>query len=96
MGRGSLIPKIQYEIYDSKEKKKLDLIICKNEKIDLSIPVLINENNLFKYNLSNEYYEVICYPYTSNRGTDFILNDRKKEFMKNNMSVCESKCKFTK
>ena len=91
---GSLIPIIQYQIYDSKEKKKLNLSICQNEKIDLSIPVLINENILFKYNLSNEYYEDVCYPYTSDKGTDIILNDRKNEFMKNNMSLCENKCKF--
>ena len=47
---GFLIPIIGYEIYNSKAKKILNLSICKDEKININIPLSINENNLFKYN----------------------------------------------
>ena len=49
--KGLLIPVIEYEIYNSKTKEKLDLTICKNNQINIYIPVSsIDENNLFKYN----------------------------------------------
>ena len=43
---GFLIPIIEYEIYNSKTKEKLDLNICKFIKINLNIPVKIDENNI--------------------------------------------------
>ena len=46
--------------------------------INISIPVSINEENLFKYNPNNEYYNNICFPFTTDKGTDIILIDRKK------------------
>ena len=36
-------------------KKILDLIIWQDIKIAIYNPVIIDENNLFKYNLSSEY-----------------------------------------
>jgi len=65
-------------------------------KININIPVNIDENNLFKYNSSHEYYNDICYPYTTENNTDIILKDRRDEYIKNNMSLCETNCKYTK
>ena len=90
--KGMLIPIIEYEIYDFETKKKLNLNICKNDKVDISIPVNINENNLFKYNISNDYYNDICY--IDDSKVDIILNDRRNEYYINNMSVCEKDCFF--
>ena len=73
----------------------MDLKICDNIRINISIPVNIDENNLFKYNSSHEYYNDICYPYTTVNNTDIILKDRRDEYIKNNMSLCENNCKFT-
>ena len=93
---GLLIPIIVYKVYNYKTKQDLNLNICKDIKIKISIPVTIDENNLFKYNSSHEYYNDICYPYTTENKTDIILKDRRNEFKKNNMSLCETDCKFTK
>ena len=93
--KGLLIPIIEYEVYDSETKKKLNLDVCKDTKIEVSIPVNIDENILFKYDSSNEYYNDICYSYASNN-TDIILNDRRDEFINNNLSLCESNCKYNK
>ena len=65
-------------------------------KIDIIIPVNIDEDNMFKYNSSHEYYNDICYPYTTENKTDIILKDRRDEYINNNMSLCENNCKYTK
>ena len=94
---GLKIPKIEYEVYyplfgDS--LIKLNLTVCKNSKIELSIPVSLTES-LDKINSSSEYYNDICYTITSENGTDISLSDRKKEFINNNLTVCEEDCDFS-
>ena len=49
---------------------------------------------MFKYNISHEYYNDICYRYTNQFGTDIILSDRINEYINNNMSLCESNCEY--
>ena len=90
---GALVPTIEYEVYDI-NKNKLNLSICKDVKIDIEIPVLIDEYDLVKYNSSSEYYKDSCYTYTTQNGTDITLEDRKKEFVNNNISLCEDNCQF--
>ena len=87
-------PKVEYEIYNYKMKKKLNLNICENISIEIDIPISINEDELFKYNLSSDYYKDRCFPYTTEKGTDIILTDRKNEYFQNNMSICEENCQF--
>ena len=91
---GLLIPIVEYEIYDVKNKRKLDLNYCNNTNIDIIFPVSINENSLFMYNISSEYYNDICFPYTTESKTDIILKDRREEFIKQNLSLCEKNCKY--
>ena len=93
---GRLFPTIEYEIYEPINKTKLDLNYCKNVKINISIPVSIDETSIYKYNLSDGYYNDKCYPTTSNTGTDIILSDRRNEYYNNNMSLCEENCNFIK
>ena len=76
---GRLTPKVNYEIYDMKDKNKLELDACKNIKIEILLPCIIEDNNTFKYNISSEYYNDICYSYTTEDGTDIILSDRRNE-----------------
>ena len=91
--RGSRIP-IEYEVYDLKTKNQLNLNICNDTKIQILIPVSIEEKNINKYNSSDDYYNDICYTYTTEKGTDIILTDRKNEYIDNNMSICETKCEY--
>ena len=86
-----LMPVIEYEVYDIKEKK----IINNYEKIQISIPFNIDEDNLFKYKISGDYYNDIFFPFTIEYKTDIILIDRKKEYINDNMSLCESNCELT-
>ena len=94
---GISIPMIEYEVYDSSINKQLDLDKCKGVKMDIILPVDIDYKNVFKYNMSSEYYNDICETFTTESGTDITIADRKKEFNKNKnkMSICEEKCELT-
>ena len=91
---GLLIPIIDYILFNPENNEKLDLKNCTNENINIYIPVNINEKNLFKYDISNDYYNDICYPYTTDNGKDIIISDRKEEFNRNFYSICEKDCIF--
>ena len=88
----SLIPVVDYEIYHPTTKKLLNLSICDNNMVNLSIPISIDENDLIKHDPKSDYYIDKCYPYTTDSGTDILLKDRYLEFNSNNMSLCENNC----
>ena len=94
--KGMKTPKIEYEVYaklSGKKLEKLNLSVCANIRVSLSIPIVINES-LDKLNSSSGYYNDICYVATSDSGTDISLEDRKKEFINNNKTVCQEDCDF--
>ena len=91
---GALSPKVEYEVYNSITKKHLNLTICNDIKINIFLPALINKEEEYKYNPSSDYYNDICYTFTTENGTDIILDDRKNEYIINNMSLCESNCRY--
>ena len=87
-------PAIEYEIYNPITKEKLNLKYCQDEQINISIPVNIDENELFLYNPKSEFYNDICSTYTTNFKTDISLKDRQKEFLNKNMTLCEGDCNY--
>ena len=94
---GMKIPIILYEIYyplyNNSNITQLNLSICKNSDIDLYIPVILNDTK-DKYNSSSDYYNNICSKANTENGVYIPLNDRKEEFIENNMTLCEENCKF--
>ena len=91
---GMKIPKIEYEVYYPLYDNNLVLLnlsVCKNTYIELSIPAYIDDD-IDKYNQSSDYYNDICSKTTSKYGTDICLKDRQKEFIDNNMTLCEENC----
>ena len=88
-------PIVEYEIYHPKTKEILDLKYCENNSIYISKPASINENKIFQYDPNNNFYNDICSKYTTDDYTDITLNDRYKEFIKNNYSLCENDCNFS-
>jgi len=91
---GYKMPLIDYEVYNPRTKNKINLNLCKDEQIDITYPATIDENELFKYDPESEFYNDICYTYTTIDKTDIILNDRRKEFLDDNLTLCENNCKF--
>ena len=93
------IHKVEYDVYypfTPNNLTKLNLTVCQNTKVDISIPAIIPIDELDKYNKSSALYNDICYTLKSETGTDKILEDRQKDFAKNNLSVCEEDCDFEK
>ena len=91
---GIKIPIIEYQIFNKNGKKKLNLNHCKNAKILYYIPREINNYIEYKYNPEHKYYNEKCFQTDEDYSTDLVLYDRKNEFNKNNMSLCESLCTF--
>jgi len=98
---GMKIPKIEYDVYYKSHEqngtrlKRLNISeVCSENSIDLSIPIILPEN-LDKLNMSAEYYNDICNPTTSEKGTDISLNDRRKMFVENNETICQEDCYFS-
>ena len=74
------IPKIEYEVFfpiNDNIFTKLNLSICKNININISIPVDLPLNQIDEYNASSGLYNDLCYTLTTEKGTDKILKDRQ-------------------
>ena len=91
---GLLIPIIEYEVYHPFTLEKINLDICQNITIEVSLPVSIDENELYKYNTSSDYYNDKCYLYTSEKGTDLTLSDRQLDYVNYNLTLCEDNCEL--
>ena len=96
---------VQYEIYDSINKTKLDLSICQNSSIDLYFPTLLSEKtqNLYDnlqaqgydlFNINDSFYSDICTKFKSENGTDVILTDRKNDYYTNE-TTCQANCQYS-
>ena len=95
---GFNIPKVKYDVYSKLSGKnliKLNLTVCENTKILISISINITEN-LDILNSSSGYYNDICYTSTSEDGTDITLKDRKAEYINKNKAICQEDCIFSK
>ena len=91
---GLKIPVIEYEIYHPLNKSQLDLKYCEDILVTFDIPVSIDESSEYKYDPSSEYYNDECLSYTTENGTDILLDDRRNEYIDNNLSLCETNCKY--
>ena len=93
---GVLTPYTFYELYHPITKEKLDLIHCDNIQINIILPVqfIINDSELYKYDLNNKFYNDICYTYTNENGVDLTLKDRQNEFIDKNLSLCKKGCDY--
>ena len=88
------IPLVKYEIFHPITKNLLNLNLCNLTKVNISYKVSLDEDNIFKYDPLDEFYHDVCFPYTSESGTDMTLYDRKNEFNNDNLSLCAADCEF--
>ena len=87
---------IEYEVFypfNDGRIEILNLSFCKGINIELSIPIIINDR-IDKHNPKSNYYNDICSKAKSDSNTDITLNDRRNDFIKNNMSLCEDNCEL--
>ena len=91
---GFNIPIIDYVLFNKNGDTKLNLSLCENIKIKYNIPVNINDDELYKYDPSSDFYNNECNKYSKNGNLDMTLYERKNEFNNNNLSLCEWQCEF--
>ena len=97
---------VQYEVYNPINLDILDLKVCSDEQISLNIPVLLETEvetlyisleksgyNLV-FNKNDSFYHDICTTYKSEKGTDILLSDRKKDIYTTGQSkvICQTGC----
>ena len=98
---------IQYELYHPITYEKLNLSFCKNDTLEVNIQINLEQNfiNLFEkakeqgYNLldpDDPFYSKICTRYTSENGTDVLLDDRVSFYFNKvaNLTTCPENCRF--
>ena len=98
---------VEYEVYHPYTLAKLNLSICYNTTISISVPVILEDNiellvksigdsdyNIFDGN--DSFYNDICSTYTSQNGTDMLLSDRKKDIysLVQSQYLCQSGCEI--
>jgi len=98
----SSVNNIQYEVFNPNNRtERLDLSICNDEKIivknslDTSITPnrikLIEDYGLWSEN--NDFFNNECSIFTSEEGTDVLIQDRIIEYNYNN-KICQNNCEF--
>ena len=97
---------VEYEVIDPVTRKVLNLTSCKNTTIKINVPLDIDDKSLDLYRHAKEqgydifdsesdFYNDICTVYTSERGTDMILSDRRSDILNNTPKFCEDGCKYS-
>ena len=98
---------VQYEVYEPINKTKLDLSICQNTRIDIYIPIDLDDkieslyNDLRQYgydlfDINDPFYQDICTPYKSKNNTDVLLADRKNDYYNNySETTCQANCSYS-
>ena len=99
---------VQYEIYHPITFKQLNLDICLNLPINITISATLDSETLLVYqdlnsqgyNLFNSndiFYNDICTPYTTINNTDILLIDRKTDIYNKyaNVTICQEDCELS-
>ena len=98
--QNSSIPLVEYEVYNFNKSEKLNLEYCNDVKINVYVPIQLDNKTFFLYNNLNSsgynlldpndsFYTDICSLYTTINGTDIPLSDRKKEYYNESLSLCQ-------
>ena len=91
-------PNVEYRVYyplegPNAKLEPLDLVRCEGKAVIISLPANISGNPDL-YNKNSPYYNDLCVSYDIEGGADMTLEDRQKEYIQNNRSLCEEDCNF--
>ena len=97
---------VEYEVINPITRKVLNLSSCKNTTIIINAPLDVDDKTFDLYVKANqqgydifdsesEFYKDVCTVYTSERGTDMILSDRRSDILNNTPKLCEDGCKYS-
>ena len=99
---------IQYEVYNPITYERLNLSICHDMKVKITIPLEVSDEVLEMiqnildqgynpFDLNDRFYREICTPYNSENGTDVLL-DAREEYIYSTIEeemTCPSGCEMS-
>ena len=98
---------VQYEIFNPRNYSKVNVDICKNISIKISVPVILDESKLALissleesgyniFDINDEFYNDICATYTAQNGADMALSSRKTRIYDSikDVYLCQEGCEF--
>ena len=97
---------VQYEIFHPYNYSKLNLTICKEEKVNIYFPLVLSDDTRNKYenmkllgydmlNINDPFYQDLCTQYETENNTDMPLSARKDYIYNNKDSKCQENCHFS-
>ena len=98
---------VQYEIFNPHNYSKVNVDICKNISVKISVPVILDESKLALissleesgyniFDINDEFYNDICATYTAQNGADMALSSRKTRIYDSikDVYLCQEGCEF--
>lgn len=97
--------KVEFIFFDVKNKRELDYAICKNEPIQIKVPIINPDSlNLTKaqqvidqgydpFDASSELFNDLCTRFSSELKTDVTIEKRREDFYQN-ASFCQNDCYY--
>ena len=98
---------LNYELFHPTTYEKLNLSLCEEDKYNVYIPIDLEENVVKEYSngikqghdlfdSEDSFYKEVCVRYTSDGGSDVILDDRMSFYYNKvaNYTTCPENCKY--
>ena len=85
---------VEYEVYHPITREILNMSYCQDIPIEIHLSASIEPDDIYKYDSDSDFYNDICFSFTNENGSDITINDRREEFVNNNLSICEPTCKL--
>ena len=106
MKDNSISSYVQYEVYNPNNLEPLNLSLCSEEEISISVSINFKNNTKTLYDsliksghnfldLNDSFYNDICVTYTTENGTDMSMSERQKAIEDGgNLNFCQEGCSY--
>ncbi len=98
-----IVKDVSYKVYSGTDNK-ISSSVYEGEIVSISYPInedildlsngeAMAEKGVDVFNATDPFFSDLCYPYSTDNGTDMILKDRRKDIYQN-VSFCDSNCVY--
>ena len=90
---------VQFLVYyplggEGSRLEQLDLTICEGDEILIAFPTNKSDEDTALFDMNSDYFNDICYKFTSEDGTDMPLSLRQKNLKMKAEGQCQNGCTF--
>ncbi len=87
--------KVLYLIFNSETSEKITINIPleQYDNIDIESTEKFTKEGIDLFNIEDSFFNDLCFPYTSENGTDVTLSDRVENYYQN-ISLCDRDCNY--